>query len=296
LLADQQFHAERLAALGQLVSSVAHELSNPLTSILGYAQLLRRRPESLAREADAQRILQEAERASRITRNVLQFARGGKPERAAVEINEVLRRTLALRAYELGLGGIEVETDLDPRLPPVLGDAAQLQQVLLNLLVNSEQAIRLAHGRGQIQLRTRGTTGGRVAVDVADDGPGIAPEVLPHIFDPFFTTKPAGVGTGLGLSVVFAIAHDHGGSIAVESRPGGGAVFTLELPAAPAQPLPVRSSLHAERRKMPTGLPAGSSVRRRSESVLVIEDEPAVARLIADVLAEEGHRVESVLE
>jgi len=290
------FHTERMVALGQLVSSVAHELSNPLTSILGYAQLLLRRREGQEREADLQHIVQEAERASRIAKNLLQFARGAKPERAAVDLNEVVRRALALRAYELRLEEIEIQMELDPHLPPVLGDAAQLQQVLLNLLVNSEQAIQHGRGRGHIRLRTRRVSGGRLAVDVVDDGPGIAPEALPHIFDPFFTTKPAGVGTGLGLSIAYGIAHDHGGAVAVDSRPGCGALFTVELPVAPAPPLSVKTLFRAGLQGLPAGRPAAGAGPRRSERVLVVEDEPAVARLIADVLAEEGHRAEVVLD
>jgi two-component system NtrC family sensor kinase len=296
LAEGKRLHTERMAALGQLVSSVAHELSNPLTSILGYAQLLLRRREGRGREADVQHILQEAERASRIARNLLQFARGVPSERQAVELNEVVRRALALRSYEMSLEEIEVEMDLDPHLPPVLGDAAQLQQVLLNLVVNSEQAIRHGRGRGHIRLRTRRVSRERLAVDVADDGPGIAPEALPHIFDPFFTTKPAGAGTGLGLSIACGIAQDHGGTVSVDSRPGYGAVFTLELPVSPALPLRAKAVSGAGKRGLTAARPATGAGPRRSERVLVIEDEPAVARLIADVLGEEGHRAEVVLD
>jgi PAS domain S-box-containing protein len=205
LIEGNLFHVERMVTLGQLVSSVAHELSNPLTSILGYAQLLRRRRESKQGETDVEHIVQEAERASRIARSLLQFGRGAKTERAAVELNEVVKSALSLRAAELSLEEIDVELDLEPHLPPVLGDALQLQQALLNLLVNSEQAIRQARGRGQIRLGTRRVPSGRVAVDVIDDGPGIPAADLPHIFDPFFTTKPAGVGTGLGLSIAYGM-------------------------------------------------------------------------------------------
>jgi two-component system NtrC family sensor kinase len=286
-------HTERMVALGQLVSSVAHELSNPLTSILGYAQLLLRR-EGPGRLTDAQHILQEAERASRIARNLLQFARGAPSERAAVDLNEVVRRALALRSYEMGLEEIEIELELDPHLPPVLGDAAQLQQVLLNLVVNSEQAIQHGRGRGHICLRTRCVSRDRLAVDVVDDGPGIAPEALPHIFDPFFTTKAAGVGTGLGLSIACGIAQDHGGTVTVDSQPGCGAAFTVELPVSAAPPAKTVSG--AGLQSLAAVGPAAGAGPRRSERVLVIEDEPAVARLIADVLAEDGHRAEVVLD
>jgi two-component system NtrC family sensor kinase len=296
LIEGNLFHIERMVTLGQLVSSVAHDLSNPLTSIVGYAQLLRRRRESRLGEGDVERILQEAERASRIARSLLQFGRGAEPERTAVDLNEIVRSVLALRAHELALESIETRVELDPHLPPVLGDAAQLHQVLLNLLMNSEQAIRQGRGRGTICLRTRRASGDRLAVEVIDDGPGISPEALPRIFDPFFTTKPAGIGTGLGLSIAFGIAHDHGGTVAVQSRPGFGAAFTVELPAAPAPPLAARSlSPLREIREAPSASLVRSAPPR-SEKVLVIEDEPAVARLVADVLEEEGHAAEVVLD
>ena len=297
LVEGNLFHIERMVTLGQLVSSVAHELSNPLTSVVGYAQLLRRRRASRFGDGDIERILQEAERARRIARSLLQFGREAKPERAAVDLNEIARSVLALRAQELALENIETRVELDPHLPPVLGDAAQLQQVLLNLLMNSEQAIRQGRGHGTICLRTRRASGDRLAVEVIDDGPGISPEALPRIFDPFFTTKPAGVGTGLGLSIAFGIAHDHGGTVAVQSRPGFGAAFTVELPAAPAPPLAARSlsSPLDQSREAPSAGPA-LSTPSRSERILVIEDEPAVARLIADVLEEEGHSAEVVLD
>ena len=246
MVESKLIHTGRMVALGQLVSSVAHELSNPLTTILGYAQLVLGRRESKERRANVQRILQEAERASRIAKNLLQFARGAKPERATVDLNDVVRRALALRAYQLNLEEIDVQLELDANLPPVLGDAAQLQQVLLNLLMNSEQAIQHGRRRGHIRLRTRRVSGDRLAVDVIDDGPGIAPESLPRIFDPFFTTKPAGVGTGLGLSIAYGIAHDHGGTVAVDSRPGCGAAFTVELPVTAAAPPPAKALSRAE--------------------------------------------------
>jgi two-component system NtrC family sensor kinase len=290
------FQIERMVTLGQLVSNVAHELSNPLTSILGYAQLLRRRRETRQGQEDIERILQEAERASRIAKSLLQFGRGTKPERATVNLNDVVRSALVLRAGELAQEEIDVHLEVDPELPPVLADAAQLQQVVLNLVVNAEQAIRQGRGRGSIRLRTRRASGGdRLAIDIIDDGPGISPEALPRIFDPFFTTKPAGIGTGLGLSIAYGIVHDYGGGIAVESRPGCGAEFTVELPIASAKSPAGRSLSGADVQVTPG---AGRDLNRpaRSERILVIEDEPAVADLIADVLSEEGHRPELVLD
>ena len=266
LIEGNLFHVQRMVTLGQLVSSVAHELSNPLTSILGYAQLLRRRRETKQGETDVEHIVQEAERAGRIARSLLQFGRGAKPERAAVELNDVVKGALALLVSGLSLERIDVELDLEPHLPPVLGDAAQLQQVLLNLLVNSEQAIRQGRGRGGIRLRTRRAAAGRVAVDVIDDGPGIPAAVLPHVFDPFFTTKPPGVGTGLGLSIAYGIAHDHGGTVAVESRPGSGAMFTVELPVTSAAPAGGRVVVSRRSQSLPAAGPGNLARTQRRES------------------------------
>ncbi len=224
------FHSERLAALGQMLSGIAHELTNPLTSILGYAQLVQRRAKECERET--QHILEEAERARRIARNLLLFARGSTSERMSVSLNEIVERTVAIRAYELRLENISVELDLDRRLPETVADAAQIQQALLNLMLNAEQAIRQIRENGHVWIRTRQLSASRVALEVADDGPGVAPEVVLHIFDPFFTTKPAGMGTGLGLSILYGIVQQHGGEVSVGARPGGGAVFTMELPSS----------------------------------------------------------------
>jgi signal transduction histidine kinase/DNA-binding NarL/FixJ family response regulator len=284
------FLSERLAVLGQMLTGVAHELNNPLTSILGYAQLVQGRARDC--EAEARHILEEAERARRIARNLLLFARGGTPERNRIHLNDVVEHTVAIRGYELRLENIRVELDLDRGLPEVIADVSQIQQALLNLMLNAEQAIRQFRENGTIWIRTRQASAGRIALEVADDGPGVPPEAILHVFDPFFTTKPAGVGTGLGLSILYGIVHQHGGEVSVENRPGGGAVFTMELPSsAPAagneKPYLIRSP----------GLGQRSALAARKEArILVLEDEPTVVRLIADVLREEGHLVDTVLD
>ncbi len=286
LIQSKLLQTEKMAAVGQLVSGIAHELNNPLTSIMGYAQLLLGRL-GPAHLADAQKIFQEAERARRIVKNLLVFARGSKPERKPVDLNEIVERTLALRSYELKLENIAVALDLDPELPRTMADALQLQQVLLNLVVNAEQAILQGRGQGHIWLHTRCIAGNRLAFEVADDGPGIPSEIVSRIFDPFFTTKPPGVGTGLGLSIVYGIVHENGGEIYVDSRPDHGARFVVELPiVAPSAEEPVPEV--PERARVPTG-----GLGRR---ILVVEDEPTVAQLIADVLREERHQVDVVLD
>jgi PAS domain S-box-containing protein len=299
LTQSKLLQTEKMAALGQMVSGIAHELNNPLTSIQGYAQLLLGRRSGPDRAGDALRISQEAERAGRIVKNLLLFSREAKSERRAVPLNEVIERTLALRAYELKLENIDIELALDPGLPLTLADAAKLQQVVLNLIMNAEQAIVMARGDevrdGRILIRTERLAGGRLAMHVSDDGPGIAPEIVPRIFDPFFTTKPPGVGTGLGLSIVYGIVREHGGEINVASLPGRGATISIELPALAVSGFDIAREETAAERRAVVPLPAIERKAAR-ERILIVEDEPTVAELIADVMADEGYQVDTLLD
>jgi signal transduction histidine kinase/CheY-like chemotaxis protein len=280
---------EKMAALGQLVSGIAHELNNPLTAIMGYAQLLLGHGLLPQQLSEASKVFQEAERARRIVKNLLYFARENKPERIRVDLNEIVERTLALRSYELKVENIAVECQLAPGLPETVGDPYQLQQVVLNLLMNAEQALLQERGQGQVWIRTSALPGGKISLEVSDDGPGIPPEIASRIFDPFFTTKASGMGTGLGLSIVYGIVQQHNGEVSFENRPGAGVKFVMELPVI---------SIFSESQAPPAALaaPAGEASTISPGRILVVEDEPTIAQLIADVLREEGHQVEPVLD
>lgn len=278
---------EKMAALGQLVSGIAHELNNPLTAIMGYAQLLLGHGLAAPQESEAGKVFQEAERARRIVKNLLYFARETKPERSRVDLNEIVERTLALRGYELRVENIVVECALADGLPETLADPYQLQQVVLNLLINAEQALLESRGQGHVWIRTRRASSSRIAVEVSDDGPGVPPSIASRIFDPFFTTKPPGVGTGLGLSIVYGIVQQHGGEVTLESHRGAGAKFVVELPVVAALAATTVASAPEASAK-----PASGSTGR----ILVVEDEATVAQLIVDVLCEEGHEAEAALD
>jgi signal transduction histidine kinase/ActR/RegA family two-component response regulator len=301
---------EKLAALGQMITGIAHELSNPLTSILGYSQRLLVRKDLAGRTEEARQIYEEAERAGTILRQLLLSAREARPERKRVSLNQVVLRAMELQRFGSAAEKIRIELDLEPTLPFVTGDSGQLQQVLMNLIGNARQAIVLEGKAGTIRLRTARSSDSRIILQVIDDGPGIPQTILARIFDPFFTTKPAGVGTGLGLAIVLSVAREHGGQVSVSSPPGGGTTFTVELPAAAASSIePGRTSADSDEQLLPVS--SGSAVPRhrphavpqralrsnhRGTRVLVVEDEPTVARLIADVLEDEGLHVDVLLD
>jgi len=228
-LEQQIIQSERLAAMGQMIGGFAHELNNPLTTILGLSDLLQEgeAPESVRKQMVT--LQQQARRAAEIVQNLMYFSRPPAPGKSPIDLGELVQRTLHLHAYSLRKSNITVDFLKETSIPLVSGDAHQLMQVFLNLILNSEQAMREVRDRGTLRIRINKDEKS-VAVTFQDDGPGISPEILPNIFDPFYTTKRPGRGTGLGLSICKAILREHNGNVEAASGPGGGAVFTVTLP------------------------------------------------------------------
>ena len=279
----QVLQAEKMAALGQTISGVAHELNNPLATILSWAERLSdgQVDEKTRRGLDV--ILGESERAARIVRNLLTFARKRQTTRAMVDLNQVVKETLALRAYEQRVTNIEVVDALASGLPPVFADSHQIKQVLLNLTINAEHAMLAARGRGTLVYRTwHDRERDSAVVEVNDDGPGMSEELQGRVFDPFFTTKEVGKGTGLGLTVAYAIVQEHGGRIWVQSRLGAGTSFFMELPLT-GQSLDAKPAAA----QAPIPLDAFKGLR-----VLVVEDEPALGAAVSEALADAGFDVD----
>jgi signal transduction histidine kinase/AmiR/NasT family two-component response regulator len=297
---SRMMQTEKLAAIGQRVTGIVHELSNPLTTILVNAQRLVAQDGDAMRAALSRTILEESERATTILRQLLVLSRESLPERRRVSLNELVDRTMELQKLALSGSHICLIVQKQEGLPLIEGDYGQLQQVLMNLLQNAQQAIEYSGTGSTIGVRTGFAGGSRVTLEVWDDGPGIPDVIQARIFDPFFTTKPPGVGTGLGLAIVLGFVRQHGGSVVLMNSPHGGARFVVELPVAPAAGMEEdgKSAGLAAGELPPTeenvlleSMPAGKVPR-----ILVVEDEPTVANLIADVLGDQGMRVDVLLD
>jgi two-component system NtrC family sensor kinase len=274
---EQLLHSEKLAAVGQLISGVAHELNNPLTAILGYSQLLTSSgqvgPLALGY---AEKLYKQAQRTHRIVQNLLSFARQHKPERVPVQVNAILEDTLALRDYDLRMSQIRVHLDLASDIPEAPADPHQLQQVFLNLINNAVDAILEKGAEGDLWVRT-GVEGRQLFIEFTDSGPGVKDSS--RVFDPFYTTKPVGKGTGLGLSICYGIITEHGGTVRVKNRPPRGASFRVELP------------LHRMRVKRPAA--GGDKPAARSGRILVVDGNESVLESVASVLRSSEYRVET---
>jgi two-component system, NtrC family, sensor kinase len=286
-LEEQLLRSEKLSAIGQLVAGVAHELNNPLTSISGFTQLMLR-GNNLAEQVreDLTHIGTQAERAGKIVQNLLVFAREHKPQRLLADLNDVLRSTLSLRAYQLRVDNIRVDQQLDANLPQTVADSFQLQQVFLNLINNAHQAM-VEHGNpGVLTLKSSvaaATTerAAQLRIAISDTGIGIAQASLSKIFDPFYTTKPVGQGTGLGLSICFGIVQEHGGRIWAESELGFGTTMFVELPV-------LSQAIDGGAPNL-NGSAGTAHDQQPSCRVLVVDDEEPVALLLSRLLHDLGH-------
>jgi len=275
--------ASRLTSVGEMAAGIAHEINNPLTSVIGYSQLLSGRediPEDV--KMDLKAIDEGAQRVAGIIKRLLTFARQSRPERTLVSINDIITNTLDLRAYHLRTNNIKVTAKLATDLPLTTADPAQLQQVFLNIIVNAEAEMRQASGRVKLLVKTE-EVNGTIRISFKDNGPGIAKKNLVRIFDPFFTTREVGQGTGLGLSICHGIIVEHKGRIWAESKPGRGATFIVELPI-------VMESRQLEMAESP-----GKKLKKVLKAkILVVDDEPSTLEFLSRLLTDEGHDVETV--
>jgi CheY-like chemotaxis protein len=303
-----------MEAIGLLVAGVAHELNNPLASIVGFSHLLRTDPTlpaDLRHQADL--LVQEANRTRVIVQNLLDFARQRPPERVEMDLRPLLDSVLGLQTFVLARSRMTVEIDLEPDLPRIAVDRAQIQQVLINLTVNATQAIRAVDRAGTIRIAARASHDERgqpiVRIEVADDGPGVPASIVDRLFMPFTTTKAPGEGTGLGLSVSFGIVASHGGTLRHEPNASGGATFIIELPVGTAttrpaeRPAPAGPALGAApatgaapdaRAPGASGVTSGvtsppAGTTGRPLRILVLDDEPSIREFLGRVLTRQGH-------
>jgi two-component system NtrC family sensor kinase len=277
-LQEQLIQSEKMSAIGQLIAGVAHDLNNPLASVVGFSDFLAEAaeiPPSL--QEPLQVIRQEAERAATIVKNLLSFARSQEGERARQPVTPLLESTLGLLRNQLMAHNVEATLEVEPGLPELWVNANQIKQVFVNLINNAAQAIASDAPSGRIWIAAKRVPDG-LAVSVTDSGPGISDELAARVFEPFFTTKPEGQGTGLGLSICQGIVKEHGGRITLETRPGAGATFTVELPLAAPAPRPdARPAPLAESRPL---------------HILVVDDEPHILHYMRATLESWGHTVE----
>src|SRR5713101_4765529 len=277
-LQEQLIQSEKMSAIGQLIAGVAHDLNNPLASVVGFSDFLAEAGEVPPRLAEPLQVIrQEAERAANIVKNLLTFARKQEAERRRNPFRPVLESTLALLRNQLMAFKVEASLLVEAGVPDVEMIPNQIAQVFVNLVNNAAQAIATTGRSGHVRITARKWLDG-VAVTVSDDGPGISGEIAAHVFEPFFTTKSEGEGTGLGLSICQGIVKEHGGRITLESSPGAGATFTVELPGAPRQ---------SKSQEAPAALAPGTPLR-----ILIVDDEPHILHYMRATLESWGHRVD----
>ena len=282
-LEQQLRQAEKLSALGQMISGVAHELNNPLAVVKGYLELVLRREDLPSQtRADLEKVARESNRATKLVSNFLSFAREQPAHREPVNLNELVRRVTDLRKLDLQKTKVELRLNLDPHLPATQADPDQIQQVLVNLVNNALHAVAEAARPGVVQITTQ-SKNDLILLLVEDNGPGVPPEILPFIFEPFFTTKEVGTGTGLGLSIAHSIMTDHNGRILHQPASIGGAAFVLELPVVTSDNCQ-QSDTTPDAPASKTGKPSP-----RCAEILVLDDEEAIAELLGEMLGLLGH-------
>lgn len=279
----QLVQSEKLSGIGEFVAGVAHELNNPLTSVIGFAELLHQQDVDEKQKKFSKRIVQSAERCHKIVQNLLSFARQHTPERKQASLNTIVESVIDILQYELRTSNIEIKKELAPELPPLLADAHQLQQVFLNILNNARQAME-GRTNSWVRVATR-RVGEKLEAIFQDNGPGISEENLNKIFNPFFTTKPVGKGTGLGLSLSYGIIQEHGGDIRVQSKLGEGTTFTISLPVSTEAQDSASDRSNTSR-----------FIKANGERVLVIDDEEPLLELVREILAASGYRVETLMD
>ena len=281
----QLIQSEKLSGIGEFVAGVAHELNNPLTSVMGFSELLQMEETNPQQKRQLEMVHKSALRCQKIVQSLLSFARRHQPERKLICVNGLIEAVVEILAYQMRTSNIEVIIQLDPKLPQAMVDQHQIQQVFLNIVNNARQAIEEHRPKGSVLIST-GVAGRNVRIVIRDDGPGIREENLSKLFDPFFTTKEVGKGTGLGLSLCYGIVRDHGGTIQVRSTYGEGAVFIIELPIA----------TDTEHKSKPTTAHTVFASKKHlsgnGRNVLVIDDEEPILQMVSEVLSRSGYQVD----
>jgi len=288
----QLIQSEKLSGIGEFVAGVAHELNNPLTSVMGFSELLKRADKDPQHQRYLEMIHKSSLRCQKIVQSLLSFARRHQPERKLSNLNELVEAAVEILNYQMRTSNIEVTTRLDPNLPRVLVDPHQVQQVFLNIINNARQAIEAHRPNGSVKISSE-FAGQNARVIFQDNGPGIAEENLSKVFDPFFTTKEVGKGTGLGLSLCYGIIREHGGTITVRSKPGQGAQFVVELPLVALEE--TQAATPPEKAVEKPAEPVVRAVNGREgkgKKVLVIDDEEAILQMVREALSEHGYEVD----
>ncbi|HEV2693911.1 MAG TPA: ATP-binding protein [Verrucomicrobiae bacterium] len=285
----QLIQSEKLSAVGEFVAGVAHELNNPLAAVMGFSEMLKDADVGEKHSRHLDLIFKSAQRCQKIVQSLLSFARRSAPERKPVAPNGLIEDVLEMIAYPLRTSNVKVITHFSPKLPPVLADGHQIQQVVLNIINNARQAIEAHQDSGRITITTNSDTR-CVRIVIQDNGPGISPENLKRIFDPFFTTKEVGKGTGLGLSLCYGMIREHGGNIIPSSKPGEGATFTIELPAAGDNTW-FETSFMTATCTATSGAAKPDLLEGAGMRILAVDDEESLLQMIKEELTKHSYEV-----